>query len=208
MTKKHEPGMAYDMKKLNKVFAFLSFLLLVTVGWMFLEDYMRPWKAVQIKAQAIKKEKIKKDLLKAEKEVDKKKLAKLEKDLALGQKLVNENKEEIDKAREQISDVKKRLKVQTMVNGDFNAKVSATTFKYEVAEAHFKDSGSLKDKMKAASLLKKLKVYKKGFAKSRDKLKSLTAEEKAAKKIRDIAADLLKVQAQRQRVSRSTCSRC
>ena len=63
MTKKHEPGMAYDMKKLNKVFAFLSFLLLITVIWMFLEDYMRPWKAVQIEGQAIKKEKIRKDLI-------------------------------------------------------------------------------------------------------------------------------------------------
>lgn len=83
MTKKHEPGMAYDMKKLNKVFAFLSFLLLVTVGWMFLEDYMRPWKRWQIKAQDIKKEKIKKDILEAEKKIDKKKLAQLEKDLVL-----------------------------------------------------------------------------------------------------------------------------
>ena len=80
MTKKHEPGMAYDMKKLNKVFAFLSFLLLVTVGWMFLEDYMRPWKGWQIKAQGIKKEKIRKEILEAEKKIDKKKLAKLEKD--------------------------------------------------------------------------------------------------------------------------------
>ena len=47
---KKEPGMAYDTKKLNKIFAVLAVLLLFAVLWMFVDDYLRPWKAVQLKA--------------------------------------------------------------------------------------------------------------------------------------------------------------
>ena len=182
MTKKHEPGMAYDMKKLNKVFAFLSFLLLITVIWMFLEDYMRPWKAVQIKGEAIKKEKIRKDLAEAEKKIDKKKLAKLEQDLKAANVIVAKRKKDIEKVEKQLADVKNRFKIQTMTNGDFNANVAATTFNYEVAEAHSKETGSLAYKKKAARLLAKLTKYKAGFAESRDKLKAIAAEEKQVKK--------------------------
>ncbi|MEC8623671.1 MAG: c-type cytochrome [Bdellovibrionota bacterium] len=197
MTKKHEPGMAYDMKKLNKVFAFLSFLLLVTVGWMFLEDYMRPWKRWQIKAQDIKKEKIKKDILEAEKKIDKKKLAQLEKDLVLNQKAVDLNQEEIDKVNEEIADINKRFKVQTMINGDFNANVSATTFNYEIAQSHYLESGKLKDKLKAEKLLKKLKTYKAGFAESKDKLKAIAAEKKIADtKLLRLAESVTKVKSE------------
>ena len=54
MSKKHEPGMAYDMKKLNKVFAFLSIIFLAVTFWVFLDDFVRPWKAVQLKGMKVK----------------------------------------------------------------------------------------------------------------------------------------------------------
>ena len=60
---KHEPGMAYDMEKLNKVFAFLSVIFLITVFWVFLDDYTRPWKKVQLDALKIKREKIQEKIL-------------------------------------------------------------------------------------------------------------------------------------------------
>jgi cytochrome c551/c552 len=180
MTKKHEPGMAYDMKTLNKVFAFLSFLLLVTVGWMFLDDYMRPWKGFQIKGQEIKKKKIRQEIAEAEKKIDKKKLALLEKDLVSAKQVVLKRKEESAKAEAELFEIKKYFKMQTMVNGDFNASVAATTFKYEVAEAHAKESGAEKDKNKAKALLVRLTRYKAGFAQSRDKIKTITANQKAA----------------------------
>ena len=50
MKKKIEPGMAYNMDKLNKVFAFLSVVFLITVFWVFLDDYTRPWKKYQLEA--------------------------------------------------------------------------------------------------------------------------------------------------------------
>ena len=58
MSKKLEPGMAYNTKTLNKVFAFLSVVFLISVIWVFLDDYIRPWKAVQLKAMQIKRDKI------------------------------------------------------------------------------------------------------------------------------------------------------
>jgi hypothetical protein len=77
MTKKHEPGMAYDMNKLNRLFAFLSILLLVAVGWLFLDDYLRPWKAIQIQGQKIKKEKLAKKIELEEKKINQQKLKQL-----------------------------------------------------------------------------------------------------------------------------------
>ena len=58
MSKKHEPGMAYDMKTLNKVFAFLSIIFLAVTFWVFLDDFVRPWKAVQLKGMKVKQAKI------------------------------------------------------------------------------------------------------------------------------------------------------
>ena len=71
--------MAYEMKKLNKVFAFLSVLLLVTVGWVFLDDYLRPWKKVQIEAQNIKRKKLQVKIDAANKKINTENLEKLEK---------------------------------------------------------------------------------------------------------------------------------
>ncbi len=55
---KREPGMAYDTKVLNKIFAVLSISFLLVTMWMFFDDYIRPWKSVQIKALDIQKQKI------------------------------------------------------------------------------------------------------------------------------------------------------
>ena len=55
---KREPGMAYDMKVLNKIFAVLSVSFLLVTIWMIFDDYIRPWKAVQVKALDIEKQKI------------------------------------------------------------------------------------------------------------------------------------------------------
>ena len=83
------------------------------------------------------------------------------KDLVLNQKAtLISNQEEIDKVVQEIADINKRFKVQTMVNGDFNANVSATTFNYEIAQSHYLESGKLKDKLKAEKLLKSLKLIK------------------------------------------------
>ncbi len=57
---KREPGMAYDTKVLNKVFAVISVIFLLVTIWMVFDDYIRPWKAVQIKALDIEKQKSRK----------------------------------------------------------------------------------------------------------------------------------------------------
>ena len=74
MKKKIEPGMAYNMEKLNKVFAFLSVVFLITVFWVFLDDYTRPWKKYQLEALQLKQQKISEKVQKAEAEIDQKKL--------------------------------------------------------------------------------------------------------------------------------------
>ena len=55
---KREPGMAYDTKVLNKIFAVVSVLFLFVTIWVVLDDYIRPWKAIQVKALDIEKQKI------------------------------------------------------------------------------------------------------------------------------------------------------
>jgi len=54
---KREPGMAYDTKVLNKIFAVVSVLFLFVTIWVVLDDYIRPWKAIQVKALDIEKQK-------------------------------------------------------------------------------------------------------------------------------------------------------
>ncbi|MCP4913949.1 MAG: c-type cytochrome [Oligoflexia bacterium] len=178
MSKKLEPGMAYDTKKLNKVFAFLSILFLMTVVWVFLDDFIRPWKAVQLKGNQIKKAKLEKSLAEAQKGLDKDKLAKLETQLAEGKKIVQTRQKEISKVQKKLDAVRVKIKGEVIINGRLNSNVSATGFNYGIAHANHDKSEK--------ELFKKLRKYKKEFAASSDRLKKYKAEEKVH--VRAIAA--------------------
>src|SRR5690606_8146853 len=102
MSKKHEPGMAYDMSKLNKIFAFLSVALLITTFWVFLDDYIRPWKAVQLEAMQIRQQKLKEKVEEANKAIDQEKLVALEEELAQGKEAVAQRHDQIAKIEAEI----------------------------------------------------------------------------------------------------------
>lgn len=133
MTEKHEPGMAYDMKKLNKVFAFLSVLLLVTVGWVFLDDYLRPWKKVQIEAEAIKQKKIQEKIAEESKKINHEQLTKLETELKSYEADLSQKDKDQKKVNREINEIAGKIKAEEIVNGVLNAKVTETIFKYETA---------------------------------------------------------------------------
>ena len=67
MSENKEPGMAYNMSKLHKVMAILSFIFFVTTIWVFLDDYIRPWKGFQVEALQIKRHHIEESLKAANK---------------------------------------------------------------------------------------------------------------------------------------------
>ncbi|MCO4792970.1 MAG: c-type cytochrome [Bacteriovoracaceae bacterium] len=170
MTKKHEPGMAYDMKKLNKVFAFLSVIFLLTVIWVFLDDYMRPWKMVQIEAMKIKRGKIDAKIKKAAAAIDSEKLSQLNAKLEEGKKIVASRKVELDKISKALGLISRDLKDETIINGQLNAQISALTFNYGVAHANHDKS--------AHSLFDQMQVKKGLFAKSKNNLKTLDSKKK------------------------------
>jgi mono/diheme cytochrome c family protein len=172
MSKKIEPGMAYDTAKLNKVFAFLSILFLATVVWVFLDDYLRPWKAVQVEALKIKRQKIDEKLKLAEQEIDLAKLSALEAELSKGEEIVSQRRTEIGKIKKELADVDRLAKAETIVNGTLNSLVSATTFQYEMAHAEHKPN--------AHDLFVKLRDLKGKFAESKDRVKAIEARGKAA----------------------------
>ena len=174
--KKLEPGMAYDTNKLNKLFAFLSVLFLMITVWVFLDDYIRPWKAVQLEAMKIKKEMIQKKLDEAEKEINKDKLSSLKGGLTDAEKIVSSRKKEISKLEVEITQNQKLLKAETILNGTLNSYVGGLTFKYEQAQ--------LKNKSNKAVVFADLKKNKKLFAESKDRMKgySFRAKELFAKK--------------------------
>ncbi len=169
MTDKKEPGMAFDIGKLNKVFAFLSVLFLITTIWVFLDDYIRPWKKVQIDGLKIKRARIQEQIAEFNKNLDPKKLKEMEDALAAGKKASEDRKNQIKEVKKSLDEVHKKIKAQTIVNGDYNSQASALTFEYEVEKAH--------KTAKADQLFLELKKYKALFAESRDLLKKLKSNE-------------------------------
>jgi len=174
MTDKKEPGMAYNMKTLNKVFALLSLALLLTTFWVFLDDFIRPWKGVQIKAQQIKRQKLQEKLEAEQKAIDQEKLTKLESDLEKANKAVESKNKEIQEIEGKLSKVKKLISGETITNGQLNSFVAAYTFEWELANEH---GGS-----KAKKLFKKLRDYKAKFADSKERMKTYESEEKTLNK--------------------------
>lgn len=170
MSKKHEPGMAYDMKILNKVFFFLSLALLLSTFWMFLDDYVRPWKKVQMGAMEVKRNLLKEQIKTQTEGIDKAKHAELLKNLEDGKKAVSSRKAEIKEVTKELNVLSGKTKAETIINGTLNSKVSALTFDWGVAHSHhYKTEGSL---------FAKLQKMKNLFAESKDRMKFLSAKEK------------------------------
>lgn len=174
MSENKEPGMAFSMTKLNKVMAVLSFIFFVTTVWVFLDDYIRPWKAFQVEALQIKRRHTEEALKVAAKELDTKKLAELNAALVKGEEIVASRKGEIEKAQKEMKVVLTKIKAQTIQNGVFNGDVSAANFQYEAA-------GAIHDEKLAAKKLVILLKLKADFAQGKDNLKAYQAEEKAIK---------------------------
>lgn len=184
MSKKQEPGMAYDMSKLNKIFAFLSVGLLITTFWVFLDDYIRPWKAVQLEAMQIRQGKLEEKIEKAKGAINNDKLAELETKLEEGKSAVSKRHDEIARIQNEISLIDKDILEERITNGRLNSKVSATTFKYEVANSHGDST--------APKLLEQLTSYKQAFEVSRDRIKTLENSSKQKnKELDDLRAEVI-----------------
>lgn len=171
MSENKEPGMAYNMPKLHKVMAILSFIFFVTTVWVFLDDYIRPWKAIQVEALQIKRRHIENDIKAAQKEIDAKKLSEMKESLSKGEEIVAARKKDIEKAEDELKSVRAKLKAQTIKNGIFNGDVSAMNFQYETAMAEH-------NQKEAAKKLEELSKLKEGFESGKDNLKALQANEK------------------------------
>ncbi len=184
MNKKQEPGMAYDTKALNRIFAVLSVIFLFVVIWVFLDDYIRPWKIVQIEAQQIKRKKLEEKLEKANQAIDEKKLKVVFKKIEEGEKLIDERRIEIGRLEGELGKVEVKIKDETIVNGQLNSKVSALAFNFGVAYSQHRSD--------AHDLENQLHKTKKLFAESKNRMKAFQAQKKALdKKYLDLKSELI-----------------
>jgi mono/diheme cytochrome c family protein/predicted nucleic acid-binding Zn-ribbon protein len=180
---KREPGMAYDTKALNKIFAIVSIGFLLVTIWMVLDDYIRPWKAIQVKAMDIERQKTLAKVKELEGGIDAKALQEIRAKIAAAEKKVAAHQKEIDKVNDRIAEIQRKIYVQNMQNGVNGSQAAAHQFKYEHA--------LMENHMDHAKELKKVfDDYKKKEVTGKDALKGLQAEEgKANDEIKAIMAD-------------------
>ena len=185
-----EPGMAYDTKVLNRLFALLSVIFLFVVIWLFLDDYIRPWKVIQVEAQQIKRKKLETRLDEANKAVDQKQLAIILQKIEEGEKQIEKRREEIRQVEDKLAVIIVKIKDETIINGQLNSKVSALTFDYGVAHAqHLSNADKLK---------KQLHEEKRRFAESQDRMKGLEAQRKTSEtELANLKKELLEAEKER-----------
>jgi hypothetical protein len=166
--------MAYDTKKLNKLFAVLALLLLLVLTWVFLDDYIRPWKAFQIKGMSIKKEVVAQQIELEKKAIKPEELAALNQELQVHQKAVEKQQNRLETIGDELREVAKKIYVQNMVNGDNGSKAGEYQFNYEhaVAQGHDKE---------ARLYQVKLTKFKDAFNQGRDDLKAFLLRESELK---------------------------
>lgn len=180
---KREPGMAYDTKVLNKIFAVLSVCFLLVTIWVALDDYIRPWKAVQVKAMDIEKQKIQEKIKEIDGSIDGAKLKEAKEKIAQAEKELAAHQEKLDAANKKIAAIQKEIYVQNMNNGVNGSQAAAYQFKYEHAriEKHLEQ---------AAELRKKFDDFKRKEIEGKDRLKGLQAQETAVQnEVKKILAD-------------------
>lgn len=183
MSKKNEPGMAYDMQKLNKVFAFLSVIFLLVVAWVFLDDYLRPWKAVQLEARQIERAKLSESIEDFENDLNKEKLAEVEEQIEQAKVEVSGREDKLKEIKEELAGVEKNLKSETLLNGTLSAEVSELQFNYGKAYA--------KNKRSKDELYSELQETKAQFAESSDRMRALnTRKDELTDEIAELKEEL------------------
>jgi cbb3-type cytochrome oxidase cytochrome c subunit len=167
---KREPGMAYDTKVLNKIFAVVSVIFLLVTIWMVFDDYIRPWKAIQVKALDIEKQKIQEKIKEIDGSIDGNKLKEIKLKISEAGKSLEAHANKIKKINDKIVDVERKIYVQNMINGVNGSQASELQFKYEHAmiEKHLDD---------AKKLQIKFNEFKAKEVAGKDNLKGLLAEE-------------------------------
>ncbi|MCB9094519.1 MAG: c-type cytochrome [Halobacteriovoraceae bacterium] len=181
---KNEPGMAYNTKKLNKFFAVISVIFLISVLWMVLDDFIRPWKVVQIKALEVKKQVLQEKIEKENESINNEELNQILADIKTAEKAIADKKDVIDQINEDNAVVEKKIYVQNMNNGIYGSKAGAYQFKYE----HYRVDGKEKEASKYKVLMDEMKEK---FDQGRDELKALQVEEKNIKeKLKNIKEEL------------------
>lgn len=185
---KFEPGMAFNMKTLNKVFAVLAVLFLFSVIWMFLDDYIRPWKFVQIKGLEIEREVLEKQAKLIEGEIDPKELKKLTENLEKAKADLEKHNEKLAKLRRELAEADRDLYVQNMNTGSIGALKGEVQFKYENALVHGHHD-------KAKEYKKKLDELVIGTETEQDRVKFLSERSKGiSAQIRKIELDVTEAQ--------------
>lgn len=169
-----EPGMFYNMKKLNKIFAVLSFFFLIGVVWLVVDDYIRPWKFVQLKGMDVEKAVINSQIKEFDGQLDQEKLGEIERKSELARKQLESKAREIAGIESELHEVQKEIYVQNMENGNNSAFGGEAQFNYEhsISLGHFS---------KAKDYQKKLVKFKAAEAAGKDHLKALQAKEKELK---------------------------
>ncbi|MBL6992155.1 MAG: c-type cytochrome [Bacteriovoracaceae bacterium] len=179
---KHEPGMAYNLNNLHKIFAVVSIILLLTVVWMMLDDFIRPWKGVQVKAMKVEGQVLSKKIKVQNKLIDQTKLKKLTANLKHAKKQVLSNGLKIKNVEADLLKLKGKQHREKIINSKYSSLLAQLTYQFEV-----KNKLDLLDKLgKYKSLLEKsndqIKEYKSRFNKLKNKLSELKKEEIKAKK--------------------------
>lgn len=190
---KLEPGMAFNIKKLNKLFAVLSILFFITVIWVFLDDYIKPWKVVQVKSLEIKRQVLDKQAADENKNIDQDKLKELKAEEAKSTQNVESKKVEIEKAQERLVEIDKLIYSQNMINGETGSLAAEWQYKYE------QNNGVSGKEIFTANAQKQMNKFKALFDSGKDRLKQLQGEEnavqnsiKAIEKERDEVAKKIK----------------
>lgn len=167
---KLEPGMAYNTKTLNKIFAFLSVLLFLCTVWMLLEDYIRPWKFFQLQGMKIRQNFIAKQVNEEKKNLDQKKIDQVQLELQQAEKVIDQRKGSIKELEDKLQNLKGQLYSTNLEKGKGNSALSESVFNYEMAHLHHDPN--------APKLKKKLEKDQKYYTAAAEKLKELEEEKK------------------------------
>lgn len=163
-----EPG--FDIKKLHKIFLFLSALLFVVINWIFLDDFLRPWKVFQVKSLEVQKR-----VLTGVLEEDKKNIS--EDVRSTLENAIVEEKKILDFKQLEILKNQKILLEKSLV--PLNLQISKLNSSLNAKIFHYEHTGSSNKKLfkEIESLREKLLVIKDSVKKKEEEISDLESSE-------------------------------
>ena len=152
-----KPDRFYNFRRTNVVFAVSSLALLVTTGWMVLDDYVKPWKRYQAQFRSLEREKLRQEAEAERQRIEGTQIQELQAEIATAEQDLAARSSDIDGLASLLEDLEKKIYVADAAQRNTKAYLDTARYELDQAVQHGSESEIERQREETEELASRLK---------------------------------------------------